>query len=99
MFDDQLHQDVILVKDSVLAAALFARDHYALMTYQDMNNNFFSAFAITHRLRKDIRLYYGGNLAVDARKFNNELAETNMYLGDYECYIHSKLGELEAKQN
>lgn len=99
MYDETLHRDVILVQDSVLAAALFAKEHSALMTYQDMKNNFYCAFAITRQLRKDTQLYYTGSLDVDARKLNEELAEISMYLGDYECWIHAKLRDYYTKQN
>jgi hypothetical protein len=96
MTDQQIHQDVILVRDEVMAAVLFAKEHYALMTYQDMNAKFYCLFAITRRLRKDIRLYYSGKLDVNARKLNEELTDINMYLGDYECFVSAKLRDATA---
>lgn len=99
MFGEPFHQDVILVRDTVLAAALCAKGHSALMLYQDISANFYCAYAITHRLRKDIRLYYGNSLDVDARKLNEELKDIDDYLGDYECWVHAKLRDFDAKQN
>ncbi|HVX58571.1 MAG TPA: hypothetical protein VG964_02430 [Candidatus Saccharimonadales bacterium] len=90
------YQETILVRDKVLAAALLALDHHALMLYQDMQGGFYCSFAITRNLREDIRSYRGDGLKINPRQLDRELEEINMYLADYECYVHAKLSEFYA---
>ena len=99
-FFEPHHRDVILVSDAVLAAALFSRDHRALITHQDpMTTNFYCLFPISRRLRKDIRQYYKGHLMVSAIELNKELEMTWMHIADTECYIEAKARDAAAKAN
>ena len=99
-FFEPHHRDVILVSDAVLAAALFSRDHRALITHQDpWSKGFYCLFAISRRLRKDIRDYYAGRLKVSALELNKELDMTWMHIADTECYVEALARDATAKAN
>jgi hypothetical protein len=99
-FFEPHHQDVILVRDAVLAAALFSRDHRALETHQDpWTKDFYCLFAISRRLRKDIRDYYTGDLTVKVIDLNREFDAMWMHIADTESYIEHKKPYVGTKAN
>lgn len=76
------NQDVVLVRDKVLAAALFARKHHSLMLFRDeVNGHVYCAFPITRQLRKDIRQYHAPlGLMISTKRLGYELDAIEVYL-------------------
>lgn len=99
-FFEQHHQDVVLVSDEVLAAALLSRGHHALLAHQDpFSKDLYCLYKISRQLRKDIRDYYNNKLTVSAIELNKELDLTREHIASTECYIAAEAQDAAAKAN
>lgn len=83
MFGMKLHQEVVVVDDKVVTAALLAAGNRILTMFEGTDRKFYGVFPITRKFREDVRAYYTGDLRVDALKLNEDLEQISMALEAY----------------
>lgn len=77
------HQEVIVVRNEVFAATLFTQDHHAMMIHRNAETGeFFCIFAISNRLRADVKSYYGSGPNVNTLRLKEELDTIDMYIAE-----------------